>query len=115
MNYDNANYYDNVDKNNEFIIFHNKIEELLSKLKFINNNFKHSIEIDEIDNNLFDILNKKNYNKYNITSMNEIINEVGISKTNIIDIIDDIIFKLNKKIIGTGLLKPKNNSIEFEF
>jgi len=99
--------------NSNVIILQNKVEELLLKLKFLNSNKKNiSINILEyINNNLFDQNCLININNLNINS-NFYPNN---NSNNIISLINEIILKLDTKIISKGQIRRKNNSIEFEF
>lgn len=97
----NSNKFNN---NNTMIIFENKIEELLLKLKFINSNKK-----------LNSLLNSNTNNKIiDIIDIQSSVNESNIIKFNMIDAIDDLIIKLNKNIINQAQIKNKK-IIEFEF
>ena len=89
-NIKNNLYNDN--NNNNMIVLQNKVEELFLKLKFLNTNKNTSIDI-----------NEQNIN-FNINNSN-----------NIISLINELILKLDTKIICKGQIKRKNNSIEFEF
>ena len=89
-------------QNNKMIILQNKVEELLIKLKYINFNKKKS------NINILDILN----DSQNIDNNQ---NFVNTNSNNVINIIDKIILKLNKKIITKGQIKRKNNLLDFEF
>jgi hypothetical protein len=82
-------------QNNKMIILQNKVEELLLKLKYINFNKKNS----NID--VLDILNDSQ--------------NIDTNSNYVINIIDKIILKLNKKIITKGQIKRKNNLLDFEF
>jgi hypothetical protein len=82
-------------QNNKMIILQNKVEELLLKLKYINFNKKNS----NID--ILDILNDSQ--------------NIDTNSNYVINIIDKIILKLNKKIITKGQIKRKNNLLDFEF
>lgn len=97
----NSNKFNN---NNTMIIFENKIEELLLKLKFINSNKKlNSLLNSNTNNQIIDII-----------GIQSSVNESNIIKFNMIDAIDDLIIKLNKNIINQAQIKNKK-IIEFEF
>lgn len=90
---------------NSMILFQNKIQELLLILKFFNSNKKFNYNTNNINNKIIDILN-----------LNDEITPQKIFKTNIIDVIDEVIIKLNKQIINQGQIKRKNSiELEFEF
>jgi hypothetical protein len=103
------------------IIFQNKVEQLFLKLKFLNLNNKISCVdisdyINDINNNL--ISNDKIHGVNNNCLNNNCVNNnncVDNNSNNIINIIDKVILKLDKKIICKGQIKRKNNLIEFEF
>lgn len=93
------NNFCNETSGDNFVSFFDKVEELYLKLKFINTNKNEKIT--HLNNNKTiannddsDIFN--NYNLYNLNT------------------IDEIITKLNKKIICDGMIKRKN-LIEYEF
>ena len=96
------------DDNNDSILFQNKIEELLCKLKFLNSkkNFNQLYMDCNISNNISNDFNNKITNKIIKSNLNQ---------TNIIDAIDNIIIKLNKQIINQAQIKRYNELIEFEF
>lgn len=103
-NNNNQNTNDLYNKNS-MILFQNKIEELLLVLKFFNSNKKFNYNTNNINNKIIDILN-----------LNDEITPQKIFKTNIIDVIDEVIIKLNKQIINQGQIKRKNSiELEFEF
>lgn len=103
-NNNNQNTNDLYNKNS-MILFQNKIQELLLILKFFNSNKKFNYNTNNINNKIIDILN-----------LNDEITPQKIFKTNIIDVIDEVIIKLNKQIINQGQIKRKNSiELEFEF
>jgi hypothetical protein len=98
-NITNTNINTNTNTNSsDMLMFQNKVEELLLKLKYFNSNKKIStIDISEYINDKFDNVNI-------ISEQNRLIN-----------MIDNIILKLDKKIICKGQIRRKNSSIDFEF
>ena len=120
------NFSNNSNNSNNLILFQDKIEELLLKLKFLNSstniltNINNSTN-DLINNSTNDLINNStndliNSNKIiDILDISNIILKSKINELNMIDAIDDIIIKLNKKIISQGQIKRKNNFVEFEF
>ena len=97
--------------NNNLALFQNKIEELLLKLKFLNSSCDTLPNINSISSN--DLIN--NNKIIDIIGINEIISKSETTELNMIDAIDNIIIKLNKKIISHGQIKRKNNFVELEF
>lgn len=107
---DFSSYLNNSNNSNNLALFQNKIEELLLKLKFLNS---YSNIIPNINNtSLNDLINN---NKIIDISINDIISKSKTNELNMIDAIDNIIIKLNKKIISQGQIKRKNNVVELEF
>lgn len=115
-----------MDKNNNNLrlnILQSKIEELSLKLKFLNNKSIDTQKINELNklNDVNKIANRdvkielNEIDKMNLIGINDIITNSKLSQSNIIDNIDEIIIKLNKKIISTGQIIRKNNYVEFEF
>ena len=104
------NFSNNSNNSNNLILFQDKIEELLLKLKFLNSSTNILTNINNSTNDLI------NSNKIiDILDISNIILKSKINELNMIDAIDDIIIKLNKKIISQGQIKRKNNFVEFEF
>ena len=107
----------NVNVNVNMIILQNKVEELFLKLKFLNSNKK--ISTINVSNYVNDI-NNINININNDLIINNKIIDINYinentNSNNIIDLIDKMILKLDKKIICKGQIKRKNNLIDFEF
>lgn len=98
----------NYENDNKLIILQDKIEELLLKLKFINSNKNYmssnSDYAENLNNKIIDLIGIDNF-----------ILNIQSPSLDIIDTIDNIINKLNKKIISKGQIKRKNDYIEFEF
>lgn len=93
------NNFCNETSGDNFVSFFDKVEELYLKLKFINTNKNEKIT--HLNNNKTIAKNDDNdvFNNYNLCNLNTI---------------DEIITKLNKKIICDGMIKRKN-LIEYEF
>lgn len=106
LNLNNSN-----NSRNNLALFQNKIEELHLKLKFLNSSSNISVNINETSSN--DLIN--NNKIIDIISINDIISKSKTNELNMIDAIDNIIIKLNKKIINNGQIKRKNNIVELEF
>ena len=104
------NFSNNSNNSNNLILFQDKIEELLLKLKFLNSS--NNI-LTNINNSTNDLINSNKI--IDILDISNIILKSKINELNMIDAIDDIIIKLNKKIISQGQIKRKNNFVEFEF
>ena len=97
--------------NNNLALFQNKIEELLLKLKFLNSSSNILANIN--NTSLNDLIN--NNEIIDIIGINDMISKSKTNELNMIDAIDNIIIKLNKKIISQGQIKRKNNMVELEF
>lgn len=105
-----SNNTNNSNNSNNLILFQDKIEELLIKLKFLNSSTNILTNINNSTNDLI------NSNKIiDILDISNIILKSKINGLNMIDAIDHIIIKLNKKIISHGQIKRKNNFVELEF
>lgn len=96
------NYLNNT--NNVIINLQNKIEELQHKLNFVNSSSKISIDINDT---VHDLINNDN--------INNILEKSQSNKLNIIEVIDNVILKLNKKIICQGQIKRNDDFVELEF
>ena len=87
--------------NDDLILFQNKTEELLLKLKFYNENINFNL----IDTNTDDDI---------INDINDI-NNIKLNSINLINTIDNIIIKLNKKIINRCQIRRKKKLFDLEF
>lgn len=101
--------YCHIESNNNIdntVILQNKVEELFLKLKFLNSNMKNlNIDIYDGVNDIYDGVN----------DINDIDNNLNKNSNSVIDLIDEIILKLDKKIICKGQIKRKNNLIDLQF
>jgi len=109
----NSNYYESNNNTCNMTLFQNKVEELFLKLKFLNSNKKiSSIDISDCIGDIGkNIINNK---IISIDNTNDNTND-NIDSSNIINLINEIIIKLDKKIISKGQINRNNNLIDFEF
>ncbi len=113
------NNFHNEMSGDNFISFFDKVEELYLKLKFINTNkntnFTHINNYDNdnnYNNNNDNQNNNNNDNDITISKNDDIINNLNIYNLNTID---EVIMKLDRKIICDGMIKRNKNLIEYEF